>query len=138
VKYIAPYIAILAQSQPAHLTVTATHHIIARITESLVPSRRSQRIHIPTSGLLHVHNTQTFITMNARPHVRSKSNGLKPPTANARSNRPSLSVKRSSSYNHAAAHPSPNFRRQKSSVEVVKQSSDSDSEDMAASFLQFW
>jgi hypothetical protein len=77
--------------------------------------------------------------MNARTHVRSKSNGLKPPTANARSNRPSLSVKRSSSYNHAAAaHPSANFRRQKSSVEVVKQSSDSDSEDMAASFLQFW
>jgi hypothetical protein len=71
--------------------------------------------------------------------MRSKSNGLKPPTAHARSTRPSLSVKRSASYNHAAvAHPSANLRRQKSGVEVVKQSTDTDGEDMAASFLQFW
>jgi len=73
--------------------------------------------------------------MNARPHKRSQSNGLKPSTANARCNRPSLSNKRSSGYNYAA--PSAGLRRQKSSTEVVKQS-DIDSEDMAASFLQFW
>jgi hypothetical protein len=76
--------------------------------------------------------------MNARPHKRSQSNGLKPPTTHARSNRPSLSAKRNSGYNHATtANPSAGLRRQKSSTEVVKQS-DTDSEDMAASFLQFW
>lgn len=71
--------------------------------------------------------------MNARPHKRSQSNGLKPSTANTRSNRPSLSAKRSSN----TANPSAGLRRQKSSTEVVKQG-DTDSEDMAASFLQFW
>jgi len=78
--------------------------------------------------------------MSARP-LRSKSNnGLKPPTAHVRSNRPSLSAKRSPSYNHAAvAHSSASHRRQKSGgVEVAKQSAETDSEDMAASFLQFW
>lgn len=75
--------------------------------------------------------------MNARSHKRSQSNGLKPPTAHARSSRPSLSAKRNASYNHAAiANPSAGLRRQKSNTEVVKQSEDS--EDMAASFLQFW
>lgn len=76
--------------------------------------------------------------MNARSHKRSQSNGLKPPTTNARSSRPSLSAKRNASYNHAAiANPSNGLRRQKSNTEAVKQS-DTDSEDMAASFLQFW
>ena len=71
--------------------------------------------------------------MNARPHKRSQSNGLKPPAAHARSNRPSLSAKRSS----ITANPAAGLRRQKSGTDVVKQS-DTDSEDMAASFLQFW
>jgi hypothetical protein len=76
--------------------------------------------------------------MNARHHKRSQSNGLKPQTAHARSNRPSLSAKRNSGYNHATTtNPSAGLRRQKSSTEVVKQN-DTDSEDMAASFLQFW
>ena len=80
-----------------------------------------------------------YLTMNARQHKRSQSNGLKPPTAHARSNRPSLSAKRNASYNHAAVtHPSANLRRQKSSTEIVKQSDTDSSEDMAASFLQFW
>ena len=78
--------------------------------------------------------------MNARQHKRSQSNGLKPPTAHARSSRPSLSAKRNAGYNHAAVtHPSANLRRQKSSTEVVKQSDTDSTEDiMAASFLQFW
>ena len=71
--------------------------------------------------------------MNARHHKRSQSNGLKPSAAHTRSNRPSLSAKR----NSATANPSAGLRRQKSSTEVVKQN-DTDSEDMAASFLQFW
>jgi hypothetical protein len=76
--------------------------------------------------------------MNARSHKRSQSNGLKPATQHPRSNRPSLSAKRNSSYNYAAtANPSTGLYRQKSTTEVVRQS-DTDNEDMAASFLQFW
>ncbi|KAM0716708.1 hypothetical protein Q7P37_008153 [Cladosporium fusiforme] len=78
--------------------------------------------------------------MNARPaHKRSQSNGLKPPQAHARSTRPAVSSKRTLSYNNAAfhhPHPSAALRRQKSRGEVITPS-DTDSEDMAASFLQF-
>jgi hypothetical protein len=133
----------------AHLSVTATHtakrccpsHNRADNREfGSKPSLTSHpHTHIwPVARPQYAH-ASLFITMSARPHVRSKSNGLKPPTQHARSTRPSLSAKRSASYNHsAAAHPSANLRRLKSGVEVVKQSADSDSEDMAASFLQFW
>lgn len=77
--------------------------------------------------------------MNARSHKRSQSNGLKPSAALARSTRPSLSARRNNTYNSAAtANPSAGLRRQKSTTEVVKQSDATDSEDMAASFLQFW
>jgi hypothetical protein len=51
-------------SPPPTRPNVAVHHIIARITESLVPSRLLHRIHIPTSGLLHVHNTLTPLSLS--------------------------------------------------------------------------